>query len=190
MTMLSLTAVGWATDTAWVRLYDGVTSECRNGAADIAVGPDGNVYVVGVGEVDWVCNADMTIAAYTSDGRFLDIRSVGGWHNTERTDDVAHALAFDRSGGIYAVGFTNNFPETRGDDITWARFFLDQETLALSWVGKTFWPGKDWAFDVVVGRNDDIYLCGADHRDTMFPVKCFTESETEVASDLGRVMIV
>ncbi len=158
-----------AADTVWVRLYSGVTVECRNGAADIAVGPDGNVYVCGVGEVDWICNSDMTLAAYTRDGRFLNIRSVGGWHNTERTDDVAQALAFDQSGGIFIAGFTNNFPEARGDDITWARFFMDSDTLALDWVGKTFWPGIDRAFDVVVGRNNDLYICGADHRDTGLP---------------------
>ncbi|MBM3322683.1 hypothetical protein FJY69_04315 [candidate division WOR-3 bacterium] len=179
---LAVLATGaYAADTVWVRLYDGVTSSHMNGAADIAVGPDGTVYVCGHGEDEYRDNCDMLLVAYRDDGRFLDSKAIGGYRWA--AGDMAHSLAIDQSGGIYIAGFTVNDPPQRGEDMTWARFALIHDTLARTWSKKTLWPGDDRALRIVIGRNDDINICGADRRDTQQPdISAFTVVRASAAS--------
>ena len=165
---LAFAGAGYSVDTAWVRLYDGPNRAFLNRATELAVDGRGHIFVSGGAEAEWPGNSDMLIGVYRTDGTFLHARSMGGIGN-ERINDIAYGLAIDEAGDAYAVGFSNNEPPTRGDDISLIKVRLEADTLARVCASKTFWPGDDRAFDIVLGRYGDLYTCGADHRDTLMP---------------------
>jgi len=161
-------------DTVWVRLYDGRSQLCPNRAADVVVWDSSIVYTCGGGEFHWPGNSDMLVAAYRADGTFLDANCVGGISLVAK-DEVAYSLVLDSAGFVYTAGYTYNDPESRADDITWFKVKIEADTMIDPWANKSFWPGDDRAFDITFGNYGDLYLCGADHRDTLMPdISAFT----------------
>jgi uncharacterized delta-60 repeat protein len=89
-------------DTAWVRRYDGTAGSDE--AHALTTDEVGNVYVTGESRAatdgqDWV-----TIK-YLPSGDTAWTRRANGWGNA---DDIANAIAVDRSGNVIVTGMTTN----------------------------------------------------------------------------------
>ncbi len=141
----------------WLRIYPGSDSASGNlnQAADIGVDRAGNVYVCGSGEKAVTGNNDMLIAKFNSFGETLWIRSYGGAAGSE--DDIAQALAVDSVGNVYVAGATE-YATPWDIDITWLKYDPNGNLL---WARRSMFPDDDIAYDIVIGKQGDVYLCGA-----------------------------
>jgi uncharacterized delta-60 repeat protein len=161
--VLLLAASAFGADTVWVRRYQGQSSEMFNQAADMAVDADGNVYVCGSGEKTYPGNTDMLLVKYSPAGEMLWADAIGG--DVFSPSDMAQALAIDSAGNVYVAGVTEN-ADSCYDDMTIAKYDRDGNRL---WDGcrKTRWRYDDLALDIALGRSGDVYVCGADGRDSL-----------------------
>jgi len=154
--ILAATASAGVIDTLWQRSYNGPSSNQFNEAADIYVdSASGCVYVCGSGEDQYVGQTDMLTVKYNPQGDTMWARAIGG--NTYSPDDMAQTLAVDTAGNVYVAGLTDN-TAPRGSDITWAKY---DGAGNLLWIKKSLLPDDDAAYDIVIGRNADVYVCGA-----------------------------
>jgi len=127
--------------------------------ADIAVGANGNVYVVGrCSEVMEFGNEyDYATVAYTSSGVPIWTNRFGG-NGPGSTDDEARAVAVDTNGNIYVTGSSMLSSNTRSDFVT----------IAYSSIGLPLWTnlyngpadGEDSAEAIAVGVDNKIFVTG------------------------------
>jgi hypothetical protein len=161
---LSLLAAAAATagvvDAAWVRLYDGQTQTQNNQAADICLDTLTNsFYVCGSAELSGSPGeADLALSRYSASGQLRWIKGLGG-NNTSSPEDMGHAVAVDSVGNVYVAGVLSNAPPS-GFDAAWAKY---DSTGTLLWSRVSNWNGDDGAFDIAIGRNGQLYLCGVDN---------------------------
>lgn len=144
-------------DTMWLRIYPGSDSASGNFnmAGDIKLDPQGNIIVCGAGEKGAAGNTDILVAKFNQWGETLWVRSYGGGSGSE--DDIAHALAVDSVGNIFVVGTTRH--STPYDlDITWLKFSPEGNLL---WARRTMLPDNDIGYDIGIGLQGDVYICGA-----------------------------
>ncbi len=153
-------------DTMWLKIYPGSDSASGNlnQATDIKVDRDGNVYVCGSGEKAVPGNNDMLVAKFNQFGETLWVRSYG----TNGIDDIAQAMAIDSSGNVYLVGATE-YSAPWDLDITWLKYDPNGNLL---WARRSMFPDDDVAYDIVIGNQGDVYLCGA-VSDTHFVLSAF-----------------
>ncbi|MFO7650372.1 MAG: FlgD immunoglobulin-like domain containing protein [bacterium] len=163
--LLPVALFAGAADSLWLRLYDGPSANQYNQSADVYYDTAGGfIYVCGGGENDtWPGLTNMLTAKYTDAGQFLWSRTYGG--NTTSQDDMANAIAVDAAGNVYVAGLTNN-TLPRGYDISYIKYSPTGQQL---WARKTLWEGDDAAYDLVVGPDGYIYMCGIENRTTALP---------------------
>jgi len=156
-------------DTMWLRTYFGSDSASPswNQAADIEADFQGNVYVCGAGEKAVPGNNDMLIAKYNQWGETLWVRSYGG-AVSGADDDIAQALAVDSVGNVFVVGATEYATPT-DLDITWLKYDPNGNLL---WARHSMLPDDDIGYDIVIGKDGDVYLCGTT-TDTHFFLSTF-----------------
>jgi len=144
-------------DTMWLRIYPGSDSLSGdfNQASDIGFDRQGNVFVCGAGEKGSATNTDMLVAKLNSWGETLWVRSYGGFAGSE--DDMAHGLAVDSLGNVYLVGVTTQ-AAPYDQDITWLKFSPEGNLL---WARRSMLPDDDIGYDIEIGRQGDLYICGA-----------------------------
>lgn len=185
LSLVSLT-IATRADSLWTRRYDGPSSCARNAAFCILPDPAHRiVYFCGQGEHDYPLHTDILVGAYGFDGRLVDVKSIGGWTGTA---DIGHALALDTDGRLFVCGMTEH-PGSRSWDFTWARYGYDPtgDSLVNIWANKSLSPGPDAAFDIIRGRGDDLYLCGAAAPDTLNPDRSYLlVARIDVADGLLR----
>lgn len=155
-------------DTMWLRLYFGSDSAGAswNQAADIAADQDGNIYVCGAGEKAVAGSNDMLLVKYNRWGETLWVRSYGG--ATGSDGDIAQALAVDSVGNVYVVGATE-YAAPVDVDITWLKYDPNGNLL---WAQRTMFPDDDIGYDIVIGKQGDVYICGAT-TDTHYSLSTF-----------------
>ena len=169
LALLPALAAAGVIDTLWTRLYDGPSANQFNMAADMVVDTTHNrIYVCGSGEAPLAPGVtNMLTACYRLDGTLLWAKEYGG--NTYSQDDMAHALAVDAAGNVYVAGVTEN-AAPRGDDISWVKYDTAGNQV---WARKTLWPGDDAAFDITLGTDSSVYICGSG-TDSIHVVTTFT----------------
>ena len=155
-------------DTMWVRTWAGPDSVSfkLNRAADVYADTWGNVYVCGSGESAAANNTDMLVAKYNKWGDLRWLRTYGG--NITSEEDMAQALVVDSAGNVFVAGLTEN--STPSDmDITYCKY---DSAGNLLWARKSNFVDDDAAFDIALGRSQDLYICGA-VVDTHFGLSAF-----------------
>lgn len=155
-------------DTMWLRLYFGSDSASAswNQAADIAADRDGNIYVCGAGGKAVAGSNDMLLVKYNRWGETLWVRSYGGASGSD--DDIAQALAVDSVGNVYVVGATE-YAAPADVDITWLKYDPNGNLL---WARRSMFPDDDIGYDIVIGKQGDVYICGAT-TDTLYYLSTF-----------------
>jgi hypothetical protein len=160
--LLAAPALAGPVDTAWVRYWQGPSPDTvQDQANDVLVDNSGNIYVCGAGHQDAAdYAARMLVAKYNQWGETL-------WVRTNRLglgdlDEQAQALALDSAGNVYAVGTSYNSNDT-SMDITCMKF---SSSGTLLWTHRSGWTDDDWGMDIAIGRQGDVYICGAENRDT------------------------
>ncbi|MCX7732794.1 MAG: T9SS type A sorting domain-containing protein [candidate division WOR-3 bacterium] len=157
LSLIPVLLTAGAVDTMWLRIYPGSDSVSGNfnQAGDIGFDPQGNIIVCGAGEKGTAGSTDMLVAKFNPWGETLWVRSYGGIVGSE--EDMAHALAVDSLGNIYVVGVTaQSVPYDL--DITWLKFSPEGNLL---WARRTMLPDDDIGYDIEIGLQGDIYVCGA-----------------------------
>ncbi|MBM3315139.1 hypothetical protein FJY71_04765, partial [candidate division WOR-3 bacterium] len=167
--LLVSSAMG-AVDTLWLRKFWGVDSAAPfifNRVADMCTDSKGYVYVCGSGEHPApTSHANMLLAKYNQWGETLWMRSIDG--NTYSPDDIAHAIAVDSVGNVYVAGTTRNVITAilqDGYDITWGKFDSSGNMISVNKL-RVGYPEDDCAYDIVIGKRGDVYICGAVGIDT------------------------
>ncbi len=168
-TNLYLVKYDGAGNVLWARASEGSGSiSCH----DMAIDPDGNVYIAGYfGSLSLIFD-DITLVTQGSDDAFLAKYSPDG--------DVMYALGVGKSGGdkfhgiectaegdVYVTGFYNSTSLDFGsitinNSNSGLNTFLakyDSEGNAL-WAMDIGGDGADWGRDVAVGSNGEVYFTG------------------------------
>jgi len=153
-------------DTFWVRHYEGDSatpqSKCLNMAADIIFDPARRiVYTAGQGEANYPGNNDMLVVPYRDDGTQLMARAIGGLSAEDA--DMGHAILLDQAGDVHVGGSTYNV-QPRWWDATacrlrWRDTIVPPESLIVL-VYKSTLNRDDYAYDIVLGTRNDLYLAG------------------------------
>ena len=143
-------AIAQSVDTAWVRRYDGSSSQ-NDQVQDIAVDDSGNVYVTGGsgGLGTWL---DCVTLKYDACGNEL---WVGRYNGSMGSDDMAYDLALDDSGNVFVTGVSS---ETwTGADYVTIKYYPAGDT---AWARTYCAPGEpeglwdySWAITVVASGN-------------------------------------
>jgi hypothetical protein len=160
-------------DTFWVRHYEGNLDDtfnfkCKNMAADIIFDTIRRaVYTAGQGEDNYPGNEDMLVAAYRDDGTYLSAFCMGGL--TLEDDDMVHTVLLGPDGSVYAGGSTYNVANRFWDASLFRTRWRFPDTTPpdtfLGWFKSTL-PKDDYAFDMVLGTRNDIYLVGTNDTTT------------------------
>ena len=139
-------------NTIWVKRYNG-PGNWHDEVRAIAIDKDGNVYVTGnsVG-----LNADYDYATIKYDP-LGNIKWVGRYDGSANDDDIAHAIAVDRSGNVYVTGTCTN--SGTGSDYVTIKY---SPTGDVMWVKKYNGPGNglDVAYAMVVDDSTNVYITG------------------------------
>jgi hypothetical protein len=142
----------------WEARYNGPGND-SDAAFDIAVDNNGDVYVAGRSEDDYI-----TVKYDSSGSQVWEVRYNGPGNDVDR----ATALAVDDSGNVYVTGYskgqsTYDFAtvkysqtDSNGDGIP--------DQAVEEWVAR-YDDGRDKAYDIVVDNNGDIYVTGESGRD-------------------------
>jgi Secretion system C-terminal sorting domain/Beta-propeller repeat len=135
----------------WVRRYNGPTSS-SDGASDIAIDNQDNIYVTGSVGVD--ANADIATISYSPLG---NVRWMRFYNGTASLSDRANAMTVDGVGNVYITGTTTGIGS--GNDLItikyshlgvlqWARIYSVPGT----------WNEEGWAIEIDDVRN--VYVTG------------------------------
>lgn len=161
-----------AVDTIWLRKFWGKDSAppfIFNQVADMCTDARGYVYICGAGEFpNPSSHQNMLIAKYTPWGDTVWMRAVDG--NTYSPEDIAHAIAVDSVGNVYFAGKTRNRYTVGTDtidseDITWGKYDSSGRPISINKL-RAGYPEDDCAYDLVIGKQGDVYLCGTVWVDT------------------------
>lgn len=162
-----------AVDTLWLRKFWGVDSAApfiANQVADMCTDARGYVYIAGCGEFpEPTSHRNMLIAKYTQWGDLVWMRGVNG--NTYSPNDIAQAVAVDSVGNVWFAGSTRNrfsqgTVEWESEDITWGKIDPAGDFVYVAKLREGY-RRDDAAYDIVIGRRGDVYVCGAVGVDTM-----------------------
>ncbi|MGB7063137.1 MAG: SBBP repeat-containing protein [Candidatus Zixiibacteriota bacterium] len=136
-------------DAAWVSSYNR-PGDYDDSAYDVAVDDLGNVYVTGTSWGSGTFYDLVTIKHYASG----DTAWVRRFNGTADFNDVARAIAVDRSGFVYVAG-------TCIDTVT----NLNYITIKYGGDGQTVWERKyhGEAYDVAVDNHENIYVTGVSY---------------------------
>ncbi|MEO0074257.1 MAG: hypothetical protein ABIK43_06340, partial [candidate division WOR-3 bacterium] len=129
----------------------------------------GYVYICGSGEFpNPTSHTNMLIAKFTPWGDTVWMRAVDG--NTYSPEDIAHAIAVDSVGNVYFAGKTRNRYTVGTDtidseDITWGKYDSSGQPISINKL-RAGYPEDDCAYDLVIGKQGDVYICGTVWVDT------------------------
>ncbi len=139
----------------WVARYDGPAGDNDN-CREIALGPNGNVYVTGRSCV-YGYNYDAVTVAYDTDGNELWVATYGG-----NGCDGSHAISVDPvSGTIYITGISSSYGfVTNYDCFTAAYDHVDGSTI---WAKRYNDPENGWdsGMDIGVDGIGNVYVTGS-----------------------------
>ncbi len=159
--------------TGWARTFGAINTDIIH---DVAVGPNGNIYIVGefqdVVDFDPSVNTalyrsagqrDAFLAKYSVDGTFQWVRTIGG-----QNDDIGYSVSVDGNGNVYIVGSfhatitVDNPSGTIEQSNGGADIFLAKFTPAgtLVWSHSIGGPGDDEAFASAVDAFGNLYIGG------------------------------
>jgi len=122
-------------------------------AQDLAVDPEGNVYVTGYGYTE-TNDYDFVTIKYDAEGRLIWTERYNGPANSS---DYAQALALDENGNVYVAGHSNG-PGTS----------LDATLIKYDTGGEKLWVARfdgafhrdDWVYDLAIDGKDHIIVTG------------------------------
>lgn len=136
----------------WVVRYNG-PGGAEDTAYDIALDPDGNVYVVG-SSYDDISSYDFVIIKYDTDGNELWTRYYDG---PAGTWDEAYAVALDDSFNVYVTGWS--YGTTTSCDYATIKYDGDGNQL---WVARYNGPDNDIdaGVDIEVDKDHSVYVTG------------------------------
>jgi len=144
--LLSYAPIFAQVDTAWVRRYNG-PGNSNEGAYDLAVDINGNVYVTGYTFNQF--DLDYATVKYSPDGDTLWVRHYAGLASG---NDIPYALALDDSGNVVVTGIS-------GFDYATIKYAPDGDTV---WVRRYNGPvnGLDEAHALTVDEGGNVYVTG------------------------------
>lgn len=119
----------------------------------ISVDSSGNVYVTGWSESFGAGGADAFLLKYSDSGNLVWQKTWGGSGR-----DYAHDVTVDSSGNVYLAGNTYVYGEGGYDDA-----FLLKYSSTGNLIWQKIWGGSgfDWAHDVSVDSNGNVYVTGS-----------------------------
>jgi hypothetical protein len=136
----------------WVAVYNG-PGNGPDGATDLAVGSNGNIYVTGI-SYDISTGDDFNTVCYDPDGNVLwsaRYDGKGDW------GDIAYAISTDKIGNVFVTGTSHN-TEGHYDYIT----IVYDSTGNQKWIARYNGPGNwhDRAFAITTDSLGNIYVTG------------------------------
>lgn len=138
-----------AQEVRWVHRYNG-PGDSLDYAADIAVDPDGNVYVAGSSVGDTTSQDFVVLSISPGDS----LRWVYRYNQQGQTTDVARSVVVGADGNVYAAGMTGTWPS------------MDQLIVSLTPAGEERWVtvhggsagGADSANAITMGPDGNLYV--------------------------------
>jgi uncharacterized delta-60 repeat protein len=134
---------------AWIRTIDGKSGNHDYGA-DIAVGPSGNIHVVGSTYVRRTYNNIWT-SKYSPDGAVLWTKKYN--RPGPKVAEMAYGVAVAPGGAVYVTGYSNNL--TGGSDMVLLKYSRDG---VKKWA--RFYSPAHYGHGVAVGPSGKIYVTG------------------------------
>jgi hypothetical protein len=138
----------------WAETFNG-PSDRTDYAVDVAVGPQGNVYVTGFSHRQSTGSDYLTIA-YDSLGATLWTRRYFGPDSANSLDDYAEAIAVDDDGNVYVTGYIRY--GTSHDSYGTVKYDMAGNTV---WTAEHVDPaGTTRARFIAVDHNGNVYVTG------------------------------
>ncbi len=146
--------------TGWLRLAGGPAPDT---GSDVAVGPDGSLFVVGSARgrtflgLDKPGETDIVLLKYSPEGVLRWARFLGG-----TSHDYGEGVAVGHDGAVYVTGASANAAlagqrNAGGADVVLARHTADG---ARSWVRLFGTSRGDWGRGVAVAADGNVYVTG------------------------------
>jgi uncharacterized delta-60 repeat protein len=149
---LSLTTDG---AVRWIRRYNNRTANSTDGGTDVALGPNGEVYVGGMTSTADLGYTDFLLLKYTAQGVPVWIRTYNGPANR---GDAIKRVRVDSQGNVIVTGYEQQ-----------ADFYSDTVTIKYNASGNQLWlnrlnlvtAGDEIPSFMVIGSDDAVYVTGA-----------------------------
>ncbi len=175
----------------WARTFGAPNTDMIR---DVAIGPNGNIYVVGEFQdvVDFDPSSasalyrsagqrDAFLVKFSPNGAFQWVRTIGG-----QLDDIAYSVSVDGNGNVYITGSfqatitvdnnTGTIEQSRGGkDIFLCKF---SPAGLLIWSHSIGGPGDDEAFASAIDAYDNLYIGGYFEHSVDFDPTSNTDSKT------------
>lgn len=136
-------------------------TEKNDYAYSVSVDKDGNAYVAGYtyGSFEGSANAgssDIFLIKYDTNGNKLWVKQMG-----TTSDDIAYAVAVDKDGNAYVVGYTGSGIDGNAHIGSWDIFLVKYDTNGTKlWSKQMGTPSWDEAWAVSVDKDGNAYVAG------------------------------
>ncbi|MBL1216354.1 MAG: hypothetical protein D8M59_02545 [Planctomycetes bacterium] len=135
----------------WDGLHDGIYG-LGDSLYNMVMGPNEDIFLTGI--MDTSGGFEYGVVKYNSDGVFQWETRYGGTQGYH----YGWVMDVDTNGNVYVSGAS----ETGGGEYDWVTIGIDTNGTLL-WSKRfrnNYYFGPDWAYDLVVDDNNDVYVCG------------------------------
>jgi len=141
----------------WSRLYDGISNSI-DGASDVAVDAQGNIFVTGMvwNDTEYWPNGDYCTIAYDPSGKLLWEKLYDGPASYLGFHDAPINIMVDQSGDVVVSGNSPN--EHNNDDIVTIKY--DGATGNQLWLQRFAYGTSDYAQGLMIASNGDVIVTG------------------------------